>query len=479
MIGKVSRGAGVGGLLRYLFGPGRANEHLNPHLAAGWDRPTALEPVVGADGRRDLAPLTGLLEQPLRMDARPPTKPVWHCSLRVAPGDRRLSDAEWDDVARTVLDRVGLARRGEDHGCRWVAVRHAEDHVHLVVTLARQDGRRASTSNDYYRVGEACRAVEAQYGLTTTAARDRTVARRPSRGEQEKAHRAGHAEAARTQLQRTVRTTAATTGTPEDFLASLRACGLLVRERFSERTEGQVTGYAVALPGDRNKRSEPVWFGGGKLAPDLSWPQLQQRWEARGDSSAPARGAGERPPLTGPERAAAYRTAAHVARHAATEVRVLAQIDPAGARHAAAANADLLNVTARLVEGRAGGPLTTAADTFDRAAREPWGRIPPRSPDGQALRACARSLANLGRVRHGDGVQLLPLVAAIADLIDAVAALRTAQHRDAQADAARRAAATLRAVSIPIPAASAKRPMAPPPRRPPVHQPALWTAPRR
>jgi hypothetical protein len=413
------------------------------------------------------------------MDARPPAKPVWHCSLRAAPGDRALSDAEWDDVARTVLDRVGLARRGEDHGCRWVAVRHAGDHVHLVVTLARQDGRRASTSNDYYRVGEACRAVEAQYGLTTTAARDRTAARRPSRGEQEKAHRAGHPEPARTQLQRIVRTTAATTGTPEDFFASLRGFGLLVRERFSERTPGQVTGYAVALPGDRNKSGEPVWFGGGKLAPDLSWPQLRQRWISTGPASQGGPHAGERHPLTGLERAAAYRTAAHVARHAASEVRVLAQVDPGAARHAAVATADLLNVTARLVEGRDGGPITTAADTFDRAAREPWARVPPRSPDGQALRACARSLAQLGRVRHGDGIQLLPLLAAIVDLIDAVAALRAAQHRDAQADAARRAATALRAVSIPTPATGTMRSMAPPPRHPPRHQPTLWTTPRR
>ncbi len=36
------------GLLRYLYGPGRRNEHTDPHLVAVWDDPTALEP-----GRRD------------------------------------------------------------------------------------------------------------------------------------------------------------------------------------------------------------------------------------------------------------------------------------------------------------------------------------------------------------------------------------------------------------------------------------------
>ena len=48
-------------------------------------------------------------------------------------------------------DRIGLARCDEDTGVRWIAVRHAEDHVHIVATLARQDGRRPRLQNDRYR----------------------------------------------------------------------------------------------------------------------------------------------------------------------------------------------------------------------------------------------------------------------------------------------------------------------------------------
>ena len=134
MIGKVAKGRMVGGLLRYLYGPGRANEHTNPHLAAAWDDPALLEPTLVEDGRLDFRPLTELLEQTLRAVDSTAPKPVWHCALRTAPGDRRLSDAEWDDAAREVLDRTSLAPRGTDGGCRWVAVRHSEDHIHLVVT---------------------------------------------------------------------------------------------------------------------------------------------------------------------------------------------------------------------------------------------------------------------------------------------------------------------------------------------------------
>jgi hypothetical protein len=175
VIGKVVKGADVGELLRYLYGPGRANEHTDPHLVAGWDNPETLEPELTAAGRRDFRRLTSLLEQPVTAAARPPAKPVWHCALRVAPGDPRLSDAQWADIAREVVHRTGLAPQGDDGACRWIAVRHADDHIHLVVTLARQDGCRASTSNDFYRVGEACRWAEQRFGLTTTAPRDRTA----------------------------------------------------------------------------------------------------------------------------------------------------------------------------------------------------------------------------------------------------------------------------------------------------------------
>ena len=170
MIGKVVRGKAVGGLVRYLFGPGRANEHTEPRVVAGWDEAAAVEPQTTARGMRDFRPLVAQLSAPLAA-VRAPAKSVWHCSLRAAPGDRSLSDAEWREVAAEVMDRTGLAARDDEGACRWVAVRHAEDHVHLVATLARQDGRPAVLArNDFFRVGEACRAVEQRYGLVARRA---------------------------------------------------------------------------------------------------------------------------------------------------------------------------------------------------------------------------------------------------------------------------------------------------------------------
>src|SRR6266567_486042 len=110
VIGKVIRGRNARRLLYYLYGPGLANEHADPHLVAGFSDPSDLEPERRPDGTRDFRRLTGLLAQPLAGLARPGyAKPVWHCSLRAAPGDRMLSDAEWAQVADTVMDRAGLA----------------------------------------------------------------------------------------------------------------------------------------------------------------------------------------------------------------------------------------------------------------------------------------------------------------------------------------------------------------------------------
>ncbi len=467
MIGKVTKGATVGGLLRYLYGPGRANEHVDPHLVAAWDEPADLEPDLTADGRRDFRRLTGLLEQPLGAVTSAPAKPVWHCALRVAPDDRRLTDAEWGDVARDVLDRTGLAPAGDDNGCRWVAVRHADDHIHLVVTLARKDGRASRTPNDFYRVGEACRAAEQRYGLTTTAVRDRTAPKRPTRAESEKAQRSARREPPRVTLRREVRSAAASAGDVREFLDHLRDHGLMVRERMSDRNPGEVTGYAVAWPGDKDRTGQPIWYGGGKLAADLTLPKLAARWEVatkpqatrtdgarrattgRMSGAATGRSRHGRPRLSPAERSALWESVRRTAADAADHVRRLATEEPTAAGDAAHAAADTLAATARVVEGMRGGPITDAADAYDRAARELWARPPHRTPTGDGLRATARLLSMAGRAGRDETTQVLALMANLAALADAVAALREAQTRASQAAAARDTAERLRTVAPP------------------------------
>lgn len=247
MIGKVLRGMNVRRLLYYLYGPGRANEHTNPHLVAGFSDPAELEPEHRPGRGADVRWLAKLLEQPLAVLAGEGyAKPVWHCSVRAAPEDRVLSDAEWAQVAQRIMHRTGLARQGDEAGVRWVAVRHAPDHIHLVVTLARQDGGRPRIWNDFYRVREACQDTERGLGLRVTAPADRTAARRPNRAETEQAARRGWREPARVTLRCEVCAAAAGARTEREFFTRLRQAGVLVRERHSQADPEQVTGPGAA-----------------------------------------------------------------------------------------------------------------------------------------------------------------------------------------------------------------------------------------
>src|SRR5690349_23231304 len=113
MIGKVIRGTDARRLLYYLYGPGKANEHTDPHLVAGFGDPAELEPERRPGGAPDLRRLAGLLAQPLAALAGPGyDKPVWHCSVRAAPQDRVLSDAEWAQVAARIMHHTELAPEG-------------------------------------------------------------------------------------------------------------------------------------------------------------------------------------------------------------------------------------------------------------------------------------------------------------------------------------------------------------------------------
>jgi hypothetical protein len=137
VIAKVLRGTDARRLLYYLYGPEKANEHTDPHLVAGFSDPAELEPERRRNGSRDFRRLAGLLAQPLAaLNGSNYREPVWHCAVRAAPEDRPLSDAEWAQVATAIMDRTGLAPAGDDLAVRWVAVRHAPDHIHLVATPA-------------------------------------------------------------------------------------------------------------------------------------------------------------------------------------------------------------------------------------------------------------------------------------------------------------------------------------------------------
>jgi hypothetical protein len=365
---------------------------------------------------------------------------------------------------------------------RWLAVRHAPDHIHLVATLVRQDRRTAWAWKDKLKTQWVCRELEERYNLYRVAPPGQGSRAWPTPAELNKTtrlHRAtggkpatgGRPEAPREQLRRQVRTVAAAVTTEADFFARLRQAGVKIRLRHSVRGPGQVTGYAVGVHGHVTAGGETVWYSGGKLAADLTLPKLRARWSgqpepAPGPHGAPAQLAALSFPPIG-----VWQRAEHLTRDAAAALRVTT--DPAKAAGIAQAAADLLTAAARHWEGNGGGPLTEAAEVFDRAAHDQRIHALRDHVHVTRLRGMARLiLINAVMSRDDDTNAALKLFYTMAVLIDSLADLRDAQQRLHQAQAARVAAAQLRRWRpLHVPPAAAAAPIPPGPK---VH----WTADR-
>ena len=219
------------------------------------------------------------------------------------------------------------------------------------------------------------------------------------------------------------------------FFAQLRESGVLVRLRFSEINPGEVTGYAVALPAHTGQDGEHRWYGGGRLAGGLALPQLRRQWQQDRTGTGPAPGSFR---FTAPERDMLYRHAARQAEAATEQIRRSAGGDPSAAADAAWAAAATFEATARAIRDPA---LRRAADTYDRAARATYGKIPHRTTEGDRLRAAARLLAMMGGSEEDSAMPAaLTLAASLVRLAKAVGELRQAQQHAAQAAAARRTA---------------------------------------
>jgi MobA/VirD2-like, nuclease domain len=431
IVKRAKDGGRTTGLLHYLYGPGKANEHTDPHMVAAWD---AGVPDPGrSDGRGNIPLLGALLDAPVAaLESKPPAKHVYHVPVRLDPGDRKLTDDEWADIAREVMHATGVAPKGDPMGARWVAVRHADDHIHIVATLARQDGLKVHLSQDKIKMQACARELEKRYGFRQLRSGDKTASRWPTTAEAEKAARLGRAEAPRLTLQRTVRRAAAGAQSDDDFFGAIRSAGLRLDIRST--AGGAVTGYSVALPGDRTGAGRAVWFRGSSLAPDLSLPRVRERW------TAGVSGAGSID-----TRASAWQLAAEHVHQAAA---VLGQSgDEAGAGEMVALG-DFLATYAAEAPTVVRDELREAARAFERAGRSPMSR----RLDSQAsahLRA-ATQLLSVGASIVADGGEAaatLALLAAVALAVAAAMRWHQAQQHAAQEYAAAQAGTHLRAAT--------------------------------
>ena len=316
MIPNITRGTNMRGLISYLAGPGRRNEHLDQHVVAGSEDVEFRFDGVGLDRDR-IRSLGRLLDSDsANSNVVVSDGHVWHCSLSVGKMDGILNDARWRGIAHRFVTRMGFDDAdGVKAPCRWVAVRHGlsgetgegNDHIHIVVNLVRSDGTKAWVYRDYRRAQDACRALEWEFDLECLGC-DRTLAAtrgwKPGEREAEARRRAqarfnhDYPEASwsalspeergrlidrdmaasqpRRRLELKVRAAASQADNEAQFVRNLRKQNVIVRPRYVRGRTDMVAGYSVA---DRPVHGEsPIWYGGGSLARDLTLPRLRQYW---------------------------------------------------------------------------------------------------------------------------------------------------------------------------------------------------------
>ena len=134
MIGKISKGASGRGLVRYLFGPGRANEHTDQRVIASGIS------LWAEEGRmltpREIADLGAALDSANDAYGKNPAGGhIWHVSLSLAAGERLMTDEEWAEIAQVVMATMGFEKEGVASAA-WVAIGHGvsaqgNQHIHV------------------------------------------------------------------------------------------------------------------------------------------------------------------------------------------------------------------------------------------------------------------------------------------------------------------------------------------------------------
>lgn len=319
MIPHVERGDRFYGLIAYLAGPGRANEHEYPHVIAGDPFVQAWYVGRGELDEQSVKDIVTNLDQPRKQfGVKIPSGHVWHCSLSIAAEEGELSDEKWSEIAKDFLEGMGFDdQEGTRAPMRWVAIRHGKskagnDHIHLAVQLVREDGTKADTWRDFPRAQKVCRELEMKHGLEElkSAGRGRSArgyqrgereaqARRRAKAQYEK-ERAGlgplwrdlpaaarearinaqkNQELDRVKLARGVRAAAAGARSEAEFVRRIRRQGLLIRPRFAEGSLTQVEGFSIAVRPvgliGPDEQAPIIWYGGYRLAHDLSLPRLR------------------------------------------------------------------------------------------------------------------------------------------------------------------------------------------------------------
>jgi hypothetical protein len=400
VIAKDTQGASGRALIRYLFGPGKGNEHTDQRVITSGI-------VMGVEEGRGLSP-TEIVELGAALDAandvyrsNPAGGHIWHLSLSLPAADRRLTDDQWAEIAHKTMEALGFEAAGGDPAA-WVAVGHGtstngNQHIHIAASLVRGDGLGVNLWQSKRTLSRVCAELEHAYGLTVVEGREGRGMPGLSRAELERTAREQLAEAPRVTLARLVREASVASKDEAEFVRRLRGSAALVRPRFATGSQGAVVGYSVALR--TTGGAAPIWFGGGKLAKDLTLPHLRQFWEVSKDDQRAALAEWSAAKSVAPGREALgghpddWRRAVAAVERSAERLRAVPASDLPAWRGAAREAAGVFAAWSRRLEGNSPGPLAATADALARSAQNRPGEPAPERGAVRDFRGVAAIVA--------------------------------------------------------------------------------------
>lgn len=406
MIPNVVEGANMTGLVSYLAGPGRQNDHTNQHVIAG-SRYVEMEFAGVALGRADVVSLARHIDAPRRehdVDCRRSVKHVdtdtgkvsyrkvdagvFHVSLSLSADEGELTDEKWAAIAHDYIDRMGFGAIDDAPSVRWAAIRHGlskngNDHIHLAVSIVRTNGAKVDLGYSHRRSQIVAGELEREHGLRVLETRDMGVGSRGVKpAEQARTVRDGLPETERERLERVVRAAAAASRNDLTFVDAVRASGVMIRPYYAKGSRTEVAGYSVAAR--PRAGSDPVWFGGGRLSRELTLPRLRNGW---GPTSPTVQEAAWRSTRDGTSRVSSpgaastksWEAAASQLKAAAERLKSTPATDRAAWTSAAREVAGVYSAWSYRVEGAKPGPLREVSRQLGKIAATP-ARDAKRSP---------------------------------------------------------------------------------------------------
>ena len=145
MKAKVGRGAGFGGLCRYVGRSEAAPERVGGNIQGS-------------------SPEEWTAELSATRQVRDVRRPVWHCSLSLPAGEH-LTPEKWERVASDFMREMGFATQP------WVAVRHDNtdnEHIHIMASRIGWDGSLWAGQFEAKKAIAATQRLEQQHNLRPT-----------------------------------------------------------------------------------------------------------------------------------------------------------------------------------------------------------------------------------------------------------------------------------------------------------------------